>query len=44
MDNWNHAKEEKKYMIMKKNKIALILLIMLLIALTPLKIIQPHNV
>ena len=24
MDNWNHAKEEKKYMIMKKNKIALI--------------------
>ena len=31
-------------MIMKKNKIALILLIMLLIALTPLKIIQAHNV
>ena len=31
-------------MIMKKNKIALILLIMLLIALTPLKIIQAHSV
>ncbi len=31
-------------MIMKKNKIALILLIMLLIALTPLKTIKAHNV